>query len=52
MLNVEYRLDIWNVLNRNLFGNINTDLSSPNFGRPTGTMLAPRFVQMALRLNF
>jgi hypothetical protein len=51
-LNVEYRVDVWNLLNRNLFGNINTDLSSPGFGLATGSMLAPRFVQMALRLNF
>lgn len=52
MLNVEYRLDIWNLFNRTLFGNINTDLSSPGFGLATGSMLAPRFIQMGLRLSF
>ena len=52
MLHVEYRLDIWNLFNRTLFGNINTDLSSPGFGLATGSMLAPRFVQMGLRLSF
>ena len=52
MLHVEYRLAIWNLFNRTLFGNINTDLSSPGFGLATGSMLAPRFVQMGLRLSF
>ena len=51
-VNVEYRLDAYNLFNRQLFGNIAVNLSDPNFGRPTGLMIQPRFIQMALKLNF
>ena len=51
-VNVEYRLDAYNLFNRQLFGNIGVNLSDPNFGRPTGTMIQPRLLQMALKLNF
>ena len=52
VVNVEYRLDAYNLFNRQLFGNITANLSDPNFGRPTGLMIQPRFIQMALKLNF
>ena len=51
-LNLEYRVDLQNAFNRSLFGNINTNVASPGFGRATGTMIQPRIVQMALRLAF
>ena len=51
-LGLEYRLDMQNVFNHNLFGNINTTLGDPGFGHATGTMLQPRIIQMTLRLGF
>ena len=51
-VNIEYRVDMNNLFNRTLFGNINTTLGDVNFGRPTGPMIAPRAIQMALKLNF
>ena len=51
-VHLEYRMDAYNLLNRQPFGNINVNLSDPNFGRPTGSMLQPRLIQMALKLNF
>jgi len=51
-VNVEYRMEISNVFNRTLFGGINTNLTDTNFGRPGGVMILPRFIQMALKLNF
>lgn len=51
-MNLEYRADISNVLNRTSFGNINVNLNDANFGRPTGVQQSPRIIQMALRLNF
>jgi hypothetical protein len=51
-VNIEYRVDAYNLFNRQLFGNIDVNLSDPNFGRSTGVMIQPRFLQMALKLNF
>ncbi len=51
-MNVEYRVDIFNLFNRNEFGNINASVGDPDFGRPAGTQLAPRFIQMALKFGF
>ena len=52
-INAELRADISNLFNRTAFGNINTNLAQPNdFGRPTGVMIGPRIVQVALRVNF
>ena len=51
-VNAELRADMYNLFNRTLFGNINTNLSDPNFGRPTGPMIEPRLIQMGLKLNF
>ena len=51
-VNIEYRIDAYNLFNRQLFGNIDVNLSDPNFGRSTGVMIQPRFLQMALKLNF
>lgn len=52
-LNIEYRVDVQNLLNRNLFGNINTNLSdAAGFGRATGVLIQPRIIQMGLKLAF
>ena len=51
-IDLEYRADISNLLNRTSFGGINVNLNDPNFGRPTGVQQGPRIIQMALRLNF
>lgn len=50
--NIELRADASNVLNRTLFGGINTNLTDPNFGRATAVQIAPRFIQMGLKVNF
>jgi hypothetical protein len=46
------RAEASNVFNRTLFGGINTNLTDPNFGRPTAVQLGPRFIQMAVKVNF
>lgn len=52
-VNVELRADASNIFNRTAFGNINVNLNDRvNFGRPQGVQLSPRFMQVALRLNF
>lgn len=51
-LSLNYRVEVQNLFNRDLFGNINTNLSSPGFGRATGVMIQPRFMQMSLKLAF
>ena len=49
---LELRAEASNVLNRTLFGGINLNLTDPNFGRPTAVQLAPRFIQMGMKINF
>ena len=51
-MNVEFRGEIFNVLNTVNFDNPNTDINSSNFGRITGIVGRPRLMQFALRLNF
>jgi hypothetical protein len=51
-LDFEFRADASNVFNRTLFGGINTNLTDPNFGRPTAVQIGPRFIQMGLKINF
>lgn len=50
--NIEIRAEALNAFNRTLFGNINTNLTDSNFGRPTGVMANPRIIQMTLKFNF
>ena len=50
--NFELRAEASNIFNRTLFGGINVNLTDPNFGRPTGVQLGPRFIQMGLKINF
>ena len=51
-LNFELGAEASNVFNRTLFGGINVNLTDPNFGRPTGVQIGPRFIQMRLKINF
>lgn len=50
--NVEFRGEIFNILNTVNFDNPNTDINSVNFGRISSTIGRPRLMQFALRLNF
>jgi Carboxypeptidase regulatory-like domain/TonB dependent receptor len=49
---LEFRLDLINLLNHVLWDNPNTDINSSNFGRVTTQWNTPRFVQFQLRLVF
>lgn len=49
---LNYEINMFNPFNRTDFGGIQGNLSSPNFGRPTGPMVGPRNITMGLRLDF
>ncbi len=49
---VEFKADAFNALNRAGRGNPVTDITSPLFGRITGTQQGPRSLQLSLRVNF
>ena len=51
-LKFEIRMDAFNVFNRAGRGGLNTDVSSPLFGRLTGQQYGPRSVQLAARFEF
>lgn len=51
-MNVEFRGEVFNVLNTVNFDNPNTSINSVNFGRITSIVGRPRLMQFALRLNF
>ncbi|HEY3706938.1 MAG TPA: carboxypeptidase regulatory-like domain-containing protein [Terracidiphilus sp.] len=48
---VEFRAEIFNILNTPAFANPNGSFGSPAFGSITGTVTDPRVVQFALRLS-
>ncbi len=48
----EFRLDLTNALNRSGVGGLNTDISSPNFGRLFGIGINARRLQLSLRATF
>jgi hypothetical protein len=48
----EFRLDLVNALNRSGVGGLNTDISSPTFGRLFGIGIGARRLQLALRATF
>lgn len=51
--NIEFRAQFFNLFNRTVFGNIQTNVNSPqNFGRVQGQVNEPRSVQFGLRVNF
>jgi hypothetical protein len=49
---MEFRLDVINALNRSGLGGLNTDISSPNFGRLFGVGIGARRIQLSLRATF
>jgi hypothetical protein len=49
---INYQVNFFNPFNRTDFGSIQTNISSPSFGRPTAAMLSPRNITMGLRLEF
>ncbi len=50
--NVEFRAEFFNAFNTPQFANPDTNVSSPTFGRITSTLVSPRVIQFALKLNF
>lgn len=51
-VNVEFRGEIFNLLNTVNFDNPETNINSENFGKISNTVGRPRLMQFALRLNF
>ncbi len=49
---VSFRAEAYNLFNNVNFAAPNADLSSPSFGRISGTVGKPRFLQLALRYDF
>jgi hypothetical protein len=47
----QFRMEITNPLNRTIFGNPTTNLTSSNFGRITST-LSPRVIQFGMKMFF
>jgi hypothetical protein len=51
--NVEFRAEFFNVFNRVIFGNPNTNTTDPiNFGRSFNQANTPRIIQFGLKINF
>jgi len=48
----EFRLDLINALNRSGVGGLDTDVSSPTFGRMFGVGIGARRLQIGLRATF
>ena len=51
-INIEWRMEFYNVLNRTRFGGSNADVTSAAFGLVGGLGLSPRNGQMGLKINF
>jgi Carboxypeptidase regulatory-like domain len=52
-MNVEFRAEFFNIFNRVIFGNPNTNTNDPiNFGRSFSQANVPRNIQFALKFNF
>jgi hypothetical protein len=49
---IEFRWEVFNVLNRANFNVPTTSITSSNFGQITRTISTPRLMQFALKLNF
>jgi len=50
--NVEFRAEFFNLFNHTQFGNPDAALNDPTFGVIDATSVAPRIIQLALKLNF
>jgi hypothetical protein len=49
---LEFRLEVFNLLNRTIWGNPDSTITSANFGRVTTLREAPRQMQLGLRFEF
>jgi hypothetical protein len=49
---LEFRFEAFNLLNRTIWGNPDSTITSPNFGRITSQANSPRQMQLGLRLEF
>jgi hypothetical protein len=49
---LEFRSEFFNAFNHPQFGDPDTEFTSPTFGQITTTVVAPRILQFALKLNF
>jgi hypothetical protein len=49
---LEFRFEVFNLLNRTIWGNPDSTITSANFGRITSQANAPRQMQLGLRLEF
>ena len=50
--NLEFRAEFFNVFNHTQFANPGTDRATGTFGVIQSTSVAPRIIQLALKLNF
>jgi hypothetical protein len=50
--NIEFRTEFFNAFNTTQFSNPNTNVSAAAFGTITSTVVNPRIIQLALKLNF
>jgi hypothetical protein len=50
--NVQFRCEMFNAWNHTQFGAANLVMTNPNFGKITSALVAPRLVQLGLRLKF
>ena len=49
---IQFRMEVFNLFNRQNLGNPDANLSSPGFGRITNTVGDPRVIQLALKYVF
>jgi hypothetical protein len=49
---VEFRFEAFNLLNRTIWGNPDSTITSANFGRVVAQANAPRQMQLGLRVEF
>ena len=48
----EFRFEVFNLLNRKIWGNPDSSITSANFGRVTTLAAPPRQMQLGLRFEF
>ena len=50
--NLEFRAEFFNIFNHTQFANPDAAFNDPTFGVIQATSVAPRIIQLALKLNF